>query len=433
MRDHPMVELPERSSLVNVDSGLRREHVGIHRAIGDVEGVQPVRPVPHTRRAAETVVELPADPLAGGKAHGWGPSRPRWYGEQRLYSGKDAQPTVGFTKLDVDLAQVFLDAMGLEAVSLMHADHVGKRGRHIRDSEADGGRVPTGGGLSSAGLFRPGRPYPLDGDFHGLHPCHSIENLTLCARLLRPAPTSPTTRKAEHLLRMVDPVDDTYRRQVNRRLTVQESRHKLACDVCHGKRGTIHQAYRDGMEDQPGALGLVLDAIVLWTTGYIDAAVAQLRAEGHEIRDEDIARLSPLKHRNLNSRPLWLHLLHPGRRRPAAPARPGCAGAGRGRRRGWAGLRVTDQGGDELAGPCLGQALRGGDGPLPGSPRLAGRRKVRELPGAMVISEEVGPVRHQRPAEVWDCSLSGGTSAGLGSAGSGRRAGSVRRAGSPLS
>jgi hypothetical protein len=39
---------------------------------------------------------------------------------------------------------------------------------------------------------------------------------------------------------------------------------------------------------------------VLWTTGYIDAAVAQLRAEGHEIRDEDIARLSPLKHKNLN-------------------------------------------------------------------------------------------------------------------------------------
>ncbi|MFI6597267.1 Tn3 family transposase [Nonomuraea sp. NPDC050536] len=37
-----------------------------------------------------------------------------------------------------------------------------------------------------------------------------------------------------------------------------------------------------------------------WTTRYLDAAVAQLRAEGHEIRDEDVARLSPLKHRNLN-------------------------------------------------------------------------------------------------------------------------------------
>jgi hypothetical protein len=55
--------------------------------------------------------------------------------------------------------------------------------------------------------------------------------------------------------------------------------------VCHGKRGTIHEAYRDGMEDQLGALGLVLNAVVLWTTRYIDDAVAQLRAEGHEIQD----------------------------------------------------------------------------------------------------------------------------------------------------
>ncbi|MFD0271350.1 Tn3 family transposase [Streptomyces sp. NPDC127106] len=106
--------------------------------------------------------------------------------------------------------------------------------------------------------------------------------------------------KTLHLLAVVDPVDDTYRRQMHKQLTVQESRHKLARDISHGKKGTIHQAYRDGMEDQLGALGLVLNAVVLWTTRYIDAAVAQLRAEGHEIRDEDIARLSPLKHRNLN-------------------------------------------------------------------------------------------------------------------------------------
>ncbi|HSX96017.1 MAG TPA: Tn3 family transposase [Streptomyces sp.] len=44
--------------------------------------------------------------------------------------------------------------------------------------------------------------------------------------------------------------------------------------------------------------GLALS--LLWTTRYIDAAVAQLRAEGHEIKDDDIARLSPLKHNNLN-------------------------------------------------------------------------------------------------------------------------------------
>lgn len=56
-------------------------------------------------------------------------------------------------------------------------------------------------------------------------------------------------RQDAALLRVVDPVDDTYRCQMNRQLTVQESRHKLARDICHGKRGQIMQAYRDGQED----------------------------------------------------------------------------------------------------------------------------------------------------------------------------------------
>jgi hypothetical protein len=111
--------------------------------------------------------------------------------------------------------------------------------------------------------------------------------------------------KTLHLLRVVDPVDDTYRRQMNRQLTVQESRHKLARDICHGKRGQIMQAYRTGQEDQLGALGLVLSAAVLWTTRYLDAAVEQLRAlpaeaREHDVLNEDVARLSPLKHANLN-------------------------------------------------------------------------------------------------------------------------------------
>ncbi|NSC25669.1 Tn3 family transposase [Streptomyces albus subsp. chlorinus] len=118
------------------------------------------------------------------------------------------------------------------------------------------------------------------------------------------------------------PEDDTCRRQLNRQLTVQESRHKLARDVCHGKRGTIRQEYRDGTEDQLSVLGLVFNAIVLRTTKYVDAAVAQLHPDGHGIRDEDITRLSPRKHRNLN----LLLLLPattatpppPGRRRPVA-------------------------------------------------------------------------------------------------------------------
>ncbi|AXQ58777.1 transposase, Tn3 family protein [Streptomyces sp. GBA 94-10 4N24] len=38
------------------------------------------------------------------------------------------------------------------------------------------------------------------------------------------------------------------------------------------------QASRTGQEDQPGALALVLNAVVLWTTRYMDAVVEKLRA-----------------------------------------------------------------------------------------------------------------------------------------------------------
>lgn len=142
--------------------------------------------------------------------------------------------------------------------------------------------------------------------------------------------------KTLHLLAVVDPVDDTCRRQMHKQLTVQEPRHKLARDICHGKKGTIHQTYRDGMEDQLGSLGLVLNAVVLWTTRYIDATVAQLCAEGHEIRDEDVARLSPLKHKNLNVLGRYSFTASTpaggGLRRSAAAARPGRRRARRGRR-----------------------------------------------------------------------------------------------------
>ncbi len=42
-------------------------------------------------------------------------------------------------------------------------------------------------------------------------------------------------------------------------------------------RGGLRQAYREGQEDQLGALGLVLNAIVLWNTRYMDAAIAAPR------------------------------------------------------------------------------------------------------------------------------------------------------------
>jgi TnpA family transposase len=106
--------------------------------------------------------------------------------------------------------------------------------------------------------------------------------------------------KTLHLLAMVDPVDVSYRRRVTRQLNIQESRHRLARKIFHGQRGELRQAYREGQEDQLGALGLVLNAVVLWNTRYVDAAVTALRSAGHLVTDADAARLSPLGHEHIN-------------------------------------------------------------------------------------------------------------------------------------
>ncbi|ARX41913.1 hypothetical protein AM404_27035 (plasmid) [Klebsiella pneumoniae] len=53
-------------------------------------------------------------------------------------------------------------------------------------------------------------------------------------------------------------------------------------------------------EDQLGTLGLVTNAVVLWNTIYMQAALDHLRAQGETLNDEDIARLSPLCHGHIN-------------------------------------------------------------------------------------------------------------------------------------
>lgn len=40
--------------------------------------------------------------------------------------------------------------------------------------------------------------------------------------------------------------------------------------------------------------------IVLWSTSYIEAALNKLREDGFEVKDEDVARLSPLLHEHIN-------------------------------------------------------------------------------------------------------------------------------------
>ncbi|MFE7393370.1 Tn3 family transposase [Streptomyces sp. NPDC057582] len=73
-----------------------------------------------------------------------------------------------------------------------------------------------------------------------------------------------------------------------------------AADAANQRSALCLCAPAHPQEDQLASLGRVLDAVVLWNTRYLDAAVAQLRAGGHDLKDEDVAVLSPLKDRHIN-------------------------------------------------------------------------------------------------------------------------------------
>lgn len=104
--------------------------------------------------------------------------------------------------------------------------------------------------------------------------------------------------KTLHILRLAD--EPGYRRQIKVQANLQEGRHALARKIFHGRAGQLYQRYPDGMQDQIGTLGLELNALVLFNTKYMDAAVTRLRANGFDVRDKDVARLSPFVRHHVN-------------------------------------------------------------------------------------------------------------------------------------
>ncbi len=88
-----------------------------------------------------------------------------------------------------------------------------------------------------------------------------------------------------------------YRRRILTQLKRGESRNGLARGTLRDQRGEIRKRYPEGQEDQPRALGLVVNAVVRRNTIYMHEALEHLKSESCVV-DTDIARLSPLGHRH---------------------------------------------------------------------------------------------------------------------------------------
>ncbi|MET9644806.1 Tn3 family transposase [Streptomyces syringium] len=104
--------------------------------------------------------------------------------------------------------------------------------------------------------------------------------------------------KTLHLLQFLD--SEAYRRMIGIQLNIGEGRHALGRRIFFGRLGELRHGYREGMEDQLGALGLALNAVVWWNTLYIDAAVKKLEAGGVTVSPGIRSRLSPLACEHIN-------------------------------------------------------------------------------------------------------------------------------------
>ena len=94
--------------------------------------------------------------------------------------------------------------------------------------------------------------------------------------------------------------DAAFRRRILTQLNHTELRHRLGRRIHHGERGEIRSPLQQGQEEQLGALGLALNAVVHWNAIYMQEAIRHVSQEGMDVSNDDIAHLSPLIWRHLN-------------------------------------------------------------------------------------------------------------------------------------
>ena len=74
-----------------------------------------------------------------------------------------------------------------------------------------------------------------------------------------------------------------------------EARNALARAVFFNRLGELRDRTHENQRHRASGLNLVVAAIVLWNTVYLERAVAAIRRNGQTISDETLTHLSPLK------------------------------------------------------------------------------------------------------------------------------------------
>ena len=89
--------------------------------------------------------------------------------------------------------------------------------------------------------------------------------------------------------------DDALRQRVHAQLNKGEKLHDLRKFLFFAREGVVSQKYEEGQANQAGCLNLLTNAVVVWNTVYMQAALDALRREGYPVQEEDLVHLWPTR------------------------------------------------------------------------------------------------------------------------------------------
>jgi TnpA family transposase len=121
--------------------------------------------------------------------------------------------------------------------------------------------------------------------------------------------------KTIHILRYIH--EESLRQAIQLQLNRGEFRHILAKHLFFANQGDLRSGDYEEIMNKASCLSLISNAVLLWNTVHMSCIAAQLRAAGHPVRDEDLARVSPLAH--AHTIPSGTYFQSPRRRAGIAP------------------------------------------------------------------------------------------------------------------
>jgi TnpA family transposase len=93
---------------------------------------------------------------------------------------------------------------------------------------------------------------------------------------------------------------EEYRRRINRQLNKGEALHALRDFLFFAQKGTVRRKQEEEQLHQAGCLNLLTNAVVVWNTVYMAAAIDHLRAQGYPVREANLTHLSPARFEHIN-------------------------------------------------------------------------------------------------------------------------------------